>query len=377
MEFLTLERSLGSSADYRSPTLSYLLDTKNMADPGIYIDTLWVRHCESCSNLLSEVSNPIEKFDIPPVCTVAGMRQALVLALHVKALALNVGVQPQDIEFYCSYLPRAMMTAGLAASMLANISASVVPITPKVSVMCHVGEFPNADEQDYMQRRLRSGEMGCVEAPSESIATNANTHCWIRVLNNAFEGVGLAARLEMGNIDCAPRKESCREDGFSRAWMADWTNRDYRSVESHVVTTWLKDADTSKTRKFHVVLSHGSFIRSALFGKAEAERLLEYEGKMKNTSMVYQRYHADPNQKLGVQAIRADKPIEYSLDKPKYPLNHEQQTQVEDQWNILKRAWGYNDICEWKNPSQLPWSECLQQARVATLEREKARAGGL
>ena len=80
------------------------------------INILWIRHCESCSNIamspkfltLSLEKRIERKFFIQPLCTETGLLQAIQLGYTLKNFAPNL---PKT--FLSSTLPRAALTAKL------------------------------------------------------------------------------------------------------------------------------------------------------------------------------------------------------------------------------------------------------------------------
>lgn len=82
-----------------------------MKGKDIYI--LWVRHCESCSNVGSLFS--YRKHFIPPLCTKNGIVQSILFGKRLKNKLSEIykKLDLLDIKFYSSYLPRAMLTAKL------------------------------------------------------------------------------------------------------------------------------------------------------------------------------------------------------------------------------------------------------------------------
>lgn len=333
-----------------------------------YIDTLWVRHCNTCSN---EAIDPIDKFEVPTLCTALGLRQALVLASHIKNLARSKKIELQNIEFYCSYLPRAMMTAGLAAGLLgAELNDKKI-----IQVLCHIGEFENAYEKDNF-RQQEVSQRGCVQAASESVTTKVNTKCWIKSINLFLKLADLQAKLKMGDITCSPRSTPCA-DNTTQAWMADWKGRDYEMVEADFIRPLILSSQQQISPKLYVIVSHGSFIRASLYSQTS---LPPPNAHMENTAMVYQKYTLQSGNQDGDKIVR-DAPIEYTLQVLNYPLTPDEKKNIN---NALKSIMGsistwsnlqmteeeWNSyMCNWKESSSFPWSRCLSNTRREILHR--------
>ena len=73
------------------------------------IKILWVRHCESCSNI--EKLNLKKKLSIEPLCTHNGINQSFLFGAY---LSLINPYKNYKLFFYTSVLPRAMETAKIA-----------------------------------------------------------------------------------------------------------------------------------------------------------------------------------------------------------------------------------------------------------------------
>jgi broad specificity phosphatase PhoE len=318
-------------------------------DPGTSIDVLWIRHCESCSNIKDPKTQAVEKYTLPPLCTSKGIRQSLEVAFRIGALAERLGVSvPEDVVFYCSYLPRAMMTATLAASALHAYHRGLKPSRRAlVSVLCHIGELPNSYERARAER--------CVRRPSESTATSETTQCWIRDFNAELRRQGLAARLRGPRDDCAPRTPSCPA-GQVPAWQ--WDGDDYTSVLANVLPHWFAEQAQSGRRKLRVIVSHGAYIKRSLFPTASPD-----EGRLPNTNIVFQRYTGvqDKAQQI-YRFAHADPPVDYGNEAPARLLTPAAQDVVKALERRALRAWA-SDPCEWRQP--LRWGACLGDSRAA------------
>lgn len=120
-------------------------------------EVLWVRHCESCANLVKlhetifSEQKFIQRFINTPKCTQLGIKQALTRGIN---LAKNYP-DLNSIQFYCGFLKRTMITSMLAAigylsqSQENNLTIYVLPF---------IGESLNIMEDLFMQKILKRGQ---------------------------------------------------------------------------------------------------------------------------------------------------------------------------------------------------------------------------
>lgn len=85
----------------------------------VYI--LWVRHCESCSNVASKFS--AERQLRLPLCTKKGILQSLLFGKRLKRNINNIYTKYGLLrcKFYSSYLPRAMLTSKLITNSFLKV----------------------------------------------------------------------------------------------------------------------------------------------------------------------------------------------------------------------------------------------------------------
>jgi len=332
-------------------------------DRPVYVDTLWVRHCNSCSNVDNAATDPEEKYLIPPVCTPQGMRQSLRLALGISSFARSMGVPvPSGVRFYCSYLPRAMLTACLAASALHALWGEGKRI--KVQALCHVGELPNPFEREA-QGALGADKRGCVRVSSESISTEGDSGCWRRKINQMMRDAGFAARVRAPMQDCAPRTGDC-SPGWKKAWM--FGDGDFDWVLQNLVPGWLEKGD----QELQVVVSHGTYIKE--LAAHNSPQLVQVD--VQNTGVIVQRYEgvstAEGAQQR-VRFLRATTPDTQGAGKrlPETTSSPEAEALLETLSSQADAQFG-PDPCDWKGDGS--FRECLKGPKEATLAALHARA---
>ena len=155
-----------------SPRTSHGNSAPRLADRRAKVRVLWVRHCESCANVAATTE---QKFMEQPLCTSRGEQQAAAVAHTI----LREGLAGRDggpgVRFYCSILPRAMLTAAIAAEEMHKLTPDAAD-PPRVSVLHHVAELANSYERQLTKRR-------CTAKPTESVSTETTLSCWMREIN--------------------------------------------------------------------------------------------------------------------------------------------------------------------------------------------------
>ena len=146
---------------------------------------LWIRHCESCANV---GTTDRSRFKEAPLCTPTGMHQSLLVAIRIRAFLETHGLGGATVRFYCSYLPRSMQTAALAASAWAALEGLDEELP--VHVLCPIGEFANPFEAEGSPDTGSGSDPQappCVLRSSESVSTERASRCWAQEVNHALE----------------------------------------------------------------------------------------------------------------------------------------------------------------------------------------------
>lgn len=249
---------------------------------------LWIRHCESCSNVAQTAR---KKFLEAPLCTERGMQQSLLIALRIRSLLESRGLTHATVRFYCSYLPRAMLTAALAASAWAALEG--IKARVPVQVLCHIGELANPLEEVKTPDARADAHVApaCVSRSTESVSTARDSRCWAREINRELKSAGreagraaFRARIRWSlSTDCSEGVSCAPPDAPSWGSRSD----DYAWFLRNIVPRWVQEAaaDSAAPPVVHVVVSHGAYIQTSLFPHApEGSRRLD------NTDMVFVRY---------------------------------------------------------------------------------------
>ena len=110
------------------------------------INILFVRHCESCSNVIAH-SKSIKKkilklkqgMFVPPNCTMMGILQSFIFGFFILPLLLKKFPKFKKINFYSSVLKRAMITCKLITYGLQE-SNYKIDSSKRIERLCHVSE---------------------------------------------------------------------------------------------------------------------------------------------------------------------------------------------------------------------------------------------
>jgi hypothetical protein len=114
---------------------------------------LWVRHCESCSNVVVHskykkrwFTDRKQGFETPPNCTVIGLIQSFMFGYTLLPKLLKLYPQFKKVEFYCSLLKRTMITNKLISHGLKK-SNYKIKTSKDITRMCNVSEKPSLYEK--------------------------------------------------------------------------------------------------------------------------------------------------------------------------------------------------------------------------------------
>ena len=110
------------------------------------VHILWVRHCESCSNVIIHsryknrwIMNIKQGFEIAPNCTLIGLIQSYMFGYHILPLLLNKYPQFKKIDLYCSLLKRTMITNKFVTHGFKK-SKYKMRMSQKIERLCNISE---------------------------------------------------------------------------------------------------------------------------------------------------------------------------------------------------------------------------------------------
>jgi hypothetical protein len=126
------------------------------------INVLFVRHCESCSNLIVHSKSRTKKIRnikqagiVSPNCTMLGLMQAFMFGNIVIPLIFKNFPKFQKIDFYCSILKRAMITTKIVTHGLQRSSCKV-RTSPTIHRLCHISEKVKKIEKSALIPRVNN-----------------------------------------------------------------------------------------------------------------------------------------------------------------------------------------------------------------------------
>lgn len=110
------------------------------------IKILWVRHCESCSNVVIHskyktrwVTDTKQGFVIPPNCTIIGLIQSYMFGYHILPEILKRFSKYKKVDFYCSLLKRTMITSKFITYGLKE-SKFKIKASENIQRLCNISE---------------------------------------------------------------------------------------------------------------------------------------------------------------------------------------------------------------------------------------------
>jgi len=126
----------------------------------IYV--LWIRHCESCSNVVIHskykkrwLTDTKQGFEIPPNCTLIGLIQSFMFGYKFIPELLKKYPQFKKIDYFCSLLKRTMITNKL-------ISHGIKKSKYKIKSSNEIGRICNISERATPYEKMKNIEFNRV-----------------------------------------------------------------------------------------------------------------------------------------------------------------------------------------------------------------------
>ena len=241
------------------------------------IHVLWVRHCESCSNVaFKEFKKILTNFRKEvyngafnePLCTEKGFNQSLSMGSQINDWYNNEYIKNyksnNKIQLYSSYLPRALETSKLISSKIdiEYLSKYIIPL-------CHISEFPLI--YDSLFKNI----------PTQNKSVYYNFLCYIETLNNLFKKYGSKIKIKE-NINCNNKLNNnncciCNKEGVC-LYSNDKSYDNFKNIYLGSII---------KPKKLNIIVSHGKYI-----GK-----FLKLKSHPKNTQAYFIKYKKIKNEK--------------------------------------------------------------------------------
>ena len=211
----------------------------------IYV--IFVRHCESCSNV--EKINVIRRFFREPLCTLKGINETLLQGIKLKDFIIKKKL-PLDIEFRSSFLPRAFQTAKLLSNAFHNKK------NKKIKRICYISETNHIHE--YFRLKTTKG--------TSSTTNLEKSDCHIKLLNNELK-YGWKIQQSSKNLFKCPNKNSNQKHkNFYKTASFHHEKDDYYNFINKVLKKF-------KSNKTYIIVSHGNFIRKYILQASPAHPL--------------------------------------------------------------------------------------------------------
>jgi len=110
------------------------------------VHVLWVRHCESCSNVVIHskykkrwITDRKQGFEISPNCTIIGLIQSFMFGYKLLPELLKLYPQFKKVDYYCSLLKRTMITNKLISHGLKK-SGHKIKTSKTIGRICNITE---------------------------------------------------------------------------------------------------------------------------------------------------------------------------------------------------------------------------------------------
>jgi broad specificity phosphatase PhoE len=208
---------------------------------------LWVRHCESCSNVSSILSK--NKYD-EPLCTRKGIGQAL------TAGDLISGFQPEHIgsTIFSSFLPRAIETALLIAISF-NLNRNL-----KNNIYNNYLKRPNKQEKIIKKIKI-------IDNISEHLQLTDTNPYRINKLSQSKTSYNSANTYITKIIDLIQNNDEYKEYVPSIEWISEdctkakLCNLCHSKKKNDIQSFLSSNFNIFENNKFNIIVSHGGFIR--------------------------------------------------------------------------------------------------------------------
>ena len=213
---------------------------------GRYI--LWVRHCESCSNVAFDGIPDIMSKLRQPLCTKKGIHQAHTFGEQLQKYSYKI-IEDNNLEgvsFYSSYLPRAVETAKV-------ISAGYV----KRKTQRKINRVPFISEKVHFYNK-KSG--------SQSMTSIYKSNCHVNALNSIIP-IGLTINTEhlfkdiIFDFICTKSEQKYGSiDNCIDNCIIKGTLCDYNNFKKHILYKL-------PPNRLSIIVSHGGFIRKEVLSE--------------------------------------------------------------------------------------------------------------
>lgn len=229
------------------------------------INVLWVRHCESCANVALDLSNVVGKNLNPWQIVMQKMYREPLCTLKDKENMLKLGrklsnIDPQNIKFFSSFLPRAMETAKIISIGFSDQKDEEVPKGGNGPV---VEEDKMIKRIKYVSEETKGYDRFKTTDSSQSTTTAEKSSVHATFLNRNLKGYDI-------DIDRGDTEDLY---GDKASNMGEYYNKflkNYILDEDTLLLPTVQD----KPIKLNVIVSHGGYIRMNI---SEPQQILRSE----------------------------------------------------------------------------------------------------
>lgn len=214
-----------------------ILRDKIRVSKNIYV--LWIRHCESCSNI-SSVFNLVNKFLREPLCTKEGITNTINFKIEDIFDTNCLKYKWDGIKLYSSVLPRAIETSKLLSCGLYLRKREGIILNHEIVRLNFCQELANTIDKS-INNLLSSTNVTTVD--------RSNKHCLM--LNRLFKsGCAINATKIIGH------------NNNNNNFISSCSYKQYQYWISHILPILNPNC-------LNVITSHGTFIREAILNSKQ------------------------------------------------------------------------------------------------------------
>ena len=228
------------------------------------IHVLWVRHCISCSNVADEEKDKERRYKIEPLCTPDGIMHTIVSGDRISNfIKKNFNLATLDIEFFCSFLPRAMETAKLISSELIDHGLISSTDRKKIRRIPFVSELWSSFETKVKIKGTAFEEEENGEEDegvySTSTTTRERSDIHAKFINAILSQTGLQIDIE-DEEGFLNYEEECTIVQKKRRCKLDLKKGYKKFLMNFIMMENSAFVPSKNTNRLNIIVSHGAFM---------------------------------------------------------------------------------------------------------------------